>query len=219
MTDNFNNFANITTLKKVLDMKQFETMAKINCMRIGIIQSVNGLEAECLITNKKTVGINDNGLSEVKDYPAITARIYYMGNTENNINYPLLAGQPCLLLFNDREFYSYFATGEISTCINDELHSLNYAICVPLAQPTQDGNFNVYSKQNVNITSDNKDLTITAKNITLNADTITLTSTNDTTITANKIYLNGQLYINNTLYTSHTHSNGNQGNPTGSVIV
>lgn len=218
MTDNFNNYANNPTLKHILDLKQFETLSKINCMRIGIIQSVNGLEAECLITNKKTLGTNANGLSEAKEYPPITAKIYYMGNSENNINYPLLQNQPCLLLFNDREFTSYFETGEVSICKTDELHSLNYAICIPLAQPTQDNNFNIYSTQNVNITSD-KDLNINAKNINLNADTITLTSTDNTTIKASKINLNGQLYINNAEYLSHTHSNGNQGNPTGGVIV
>ena len=218
MTDNYNNYVNEATLKKILDMKQFETLSKLNCMRIGIIQSVNGLEAECLITNKKTIGTNTNGVSIVKDYPPITAKIYYMGNAENNINYPLLIGQPCLLLFNDREFFSYFATNEVSPCINDELHSLNYAVCIPLAQPTQNGNFNIYSTQNVNITSD-KDLNITAKNINLNADTITLTSTGNTTINASKIYLNGQLYINNAEYLSHIHSNGNMGNPTGAIIV
>lgn len=195
MTDNFNNFANVPSLMKILDMKQFETMAKINCMRIGIIQSVNGLEAECLITNKKTIGINANGVSEVVEYPPITAKIYYMGNSENNINYPLLQGQPCLLLFNDREFTSYFETGEVSTCATDELHSLNYAICIPLAQPTQDNNFNI----------------ITTGNLNINADTINLT--------ANTININGTLIINGQPYLNHTHSNGNMGNPTGSVIV
>lgn len=195
MTDNFNNFANVPSLMKILDMKQFETMAKINCMRIGTIQSVNGLEAECLITNKKTIGINANGVSEVVEYPPITAKIYYMGNSENNINYPLLQGQPCLLLFNDREFTSYFETGEVSTCATDELHTLNYAVCIPLAQPTQDSNFNI----------------ITTGNLNINADTINLT--------ANTININGTLIINGQPYLSHTHSNGNMGNPTGSVIV
>lgn len=195
MTDNFSNYANTPTLQQLLDLKQFETMAKINCMRIGIIQSVNGLIAECLLTNKKTLGTNANGLSEVREYPPITARIYYMGNNENNINYPLLQNQPCLLLFNDREFTSYFETGEVSTCATDELHSLNYAICIPLAQPTQDGNFNITTTGNLNLT----------------ADTINLT--------ANTININGTLIINGQPYTSHTHSNGNEGNPTGSVIV
>lgn len=195
MTDNFSNYANNPTLKHILDLKQFEIMAKINCMRIGIIQSVNGLEAECLITNKKTLGTNANGLSEAKEYPPITAKIYYMGNSENNINYPLLQNQPCLLLFNDREFTSYFETGEVSICKTDELHSFNYAICIPLAQPTQDGNFNITTTGNLNI----------------NADTINLT--------ANTININGTLIINGQPYTSHTHSNGNQGNPTGGVIV
>lgn len=195
MTDNFSNYANTPTLQQLLDLKQFETMAKINCMRIGIIQSVNGLIAECLITNKKTLGTNANGLPEVKEYPPITARIYYMGNSENNINYPLLQNQPCLLLFNDREFTSYFETGEVSTCATDELHSLNYAICIPLAQPTQDGNFNIITNGNLNIT---------AKNITLKAE---------------KININGQLIINNVNYLDHTHSKGDGGNPTGGVIV
>lgn len=209
MTDSFNNFANVPSLMKILDMKQFETMAKINCLRIGIIQSVNGLEAECLITNKKTVGINANGVSEVVEYPPITAKIYYMGNADNNINYPLLIGQPCLLLFNDREFSSYFSTGEVSTCCTDELHSLNYAVCIPLAQPEQDGNFNITTTNNLNITANTANLT--ANTVNIKATTIN--------IEGSTVNLQGDVYINGLKFEEHTHSNGNMGNPTGSVIV
>ena len=202
MTDNFSNYSNTPNLDNILMLKQFETMAKINCMRIGLIQSVNGLEAECLITNKKTMGLNDNGLSEVKEYPPITARIYYMGSGDNSINYPLLQNTPCLLLFNDREFTSFFDTGEISTCATNELHSLNYAICIPLSQPTQDGNFNITTNGNLNLTADT---------INLTAETINITGTT--------VNLDGDIYINGLKFENHTHSNGNEGNPTGGVIV
>ena len=36
-------------------------------------------------------------------------------------------------------------------------------------------------------------------------------------ITAETININGSLYINGQLYTEHTHSNGNNGEPTGGI--
>lgn len=196
MTGSFNDFTAFKVdMTGLLNAKQRETLAKINCMRIGIIDSVNGNIAKCSITNKKTMRTNRDGTQTVKEYAPIYARIYYMGSGDISIDYPLTVGSPCLLLFNDREFYSYFTTGQISPLADDRLHSMSDCICVPLFIPTaQNGDFNISTTGNLNI----------------NANTINLNATT--------ININGELIINGTPFLSHVHSNGNQGANTGGVV-
>lgn len=196
MTGNFNDFTSFKIgITSLLNAKQRETLSKINCMRIGVIESVNGNIAKCLITNKKTISTNSDGTQKVIEYPPIYAQIYYMGSGGTGINFALNINSPCLLLFNDREFYSYFATGQISPLADDRMHSLSDCICIPLIIPTeQNGDFNIFTTGNLNIN---------ANTINLNASTINIS---------------GTLNINGTPFLSHVHSNGNQGANTGGVV-
>lgn len=61
-------------------------------------------------------------------------------------------------------------------------------------------------------------ITISAQNTVINATTANIQASN-ATIEANNIDLDGTLTINGHSYLSHTHSNGNEGNPTGGVIT
>lgn len=168
MTGSFNDFKSFKVdITSLLNAKQKETLSKINCMRIGVIDSVNGNVARCQITNKKTISTNSDGTQKVIEYPPIYARIYYMGSGSTGIDYALNIGSPCLLLFNDREFHSYFTTGQISPLADDRLHSLSDCICIPLIIPTeQNGDFNIYTSGNLNINSEITNETFTTKNIT-----------------------------------------------------
>ena len=195
MTDRFTSYTNKPTLFSVIKAFQQETFAKLNCMRIGVIDEIlPNNEVKCSITNKKLMGTNPDGTSILKNYPPIYAKVYYMGSGNTGINYPLSIGSPCLLLFNDREFTSYFETGEISALSDTRMHSLSDCICLPLYRVNSD-----------------LDLSISAETITLNARTINLT--------ADTININGNLIINGQPYNEHTHSNGNQGANTGGVVL
>lgn len=195
MSDDFQAFGNrnidLTTLLNAL---KDETLASINCMRLGIIEEV--LEdniAKCSITNKMYLSTNADGSSRVADYPPIYSVVWYMGSGDIGINYPLQLGSPCLLLFNDREIDSFLATGEISPLADMRMHSLSDSICIPLYRTTP-----------------TEQLSISADTITLNASTINLN--------AQQVNINGELIINGTPFLSHQHSNGNEGANTGGVV-
>lgn len=201
MIDRFTNYTNKPTLYSVIKAFQQETFAKLNCMKIGIIDEILlNNQVRCSITNKKIVGTNPDGTSILKNYPPIFAKVYYMGSGNTGINYPLSVGSPCLLLFNDREFNSYFETGEISALASTRMHSLNDCICLPLYQADSDIDLSLTSGT---ITLDGNIINLSASSINLNADTINI---------------NGNLIINGIPFTDHVHSNGNQGANTGGVV-
>lgn len=195
MTGSFNSMNSNISLLTVLRALQDEIFASLNCMRIGVIDEIlPNNEVKCSITNKKLMSVNEDGSSVWQNYPPIFAKIYYTGSGENHITYPLTIGSPCLLLFNDREFNSYFETGEVSTLSDLRMHSLSDCICLPLFIPIETPN-----------------LTIKGKTINLSATTINLQ--------AETININGKLVINGVPYLDHVHSNGNQGADTGGVVV
>lgn len=196
MTDNFNQLVNDPTIFSVIKAFQAETFAKLNVMRIGVIDEVLAdNEVRCSITNKKLIKTNPDGTSTWRDYPPIFAKVWYMGSGASGIDYPLTTGTPCLLLFNDREFSTYFNSGQVSPLANTLMHDLSYCVCIPLYQAVAGTDFNIKTTGILNIVADTINLSASAVNIT------------------------GTLTINGQPYLSHTHSNGNEGAPTGSVII
>ena len=192
--DNFNALSNDIDIFKLLKMAQHETFSKLNVMRIGVIDEVlENNEVRCSITNKKLMQTNTDGTPVWRNYPPVFAKVWYMGSGESGIDYPLATGTPCLLLFNDREFNSYFTSGQVSPLADTLMHSLTYAMAIPLYQPVVDGDFNIF----------------TEGDLVISADTIRLQ--------ASEIYLNGALYINGQLYDNHTHTTTTAGNPTSGV--
>lgn len=180
MYKSINDYSDVDLID-VLKALQQETFSTLNVMKIGIIQEVlDNNEVKCSITNKILIDTKPDGSKIWREYPPIFAKVWFMGNAQTGINYPLEVGNPCLLLFNDREFNSYFSTGEISPLEDLRMHSLSDCICIPLFQANP--------------------------------------STDGITVSANKIYLNGELIINGKPYLSHVHSNGNQGKNTGGVV-
>jgi hypothetical protein len=118
-----------------------------------------------------------------------------MGSGASGIDYPLTTGTPCLLLFNDREFSSYFNSGQVSPLANTLMHDLSYAVAIPLYQAVAGADFNIKTTGTLNIVADTINLSASAVNIT------------------------GTLTINGQPYLSHTHTSGAEGSPTGPVIT
>ena len=196
MTDNFNQLVNDPTIFSVIKAFQAETFAKLNVMRIGVIDEVLAdNEVRCSITNKKLYKTNADGTSTWRDYPPIFAKVWYMGSGSSGIDYPLTTGTPCLLLFNDREFTSYFDSGQVSPLANTLMHDLSYCVCIPLYQATAGADFNIKTSGVLNI----------------NAPTINLT--------ASAVNITGVLTINGQPYLSHTHTSAAAGSPTSGVIA
>lgn len=152
--DYFNQLVNDVDIYQVIKAFQTETFAKLNVMRIGVIDEVLAdNEVRCSITNKKLIKTNPDGTSTWRDYPPIFAKVWYMGSGSSGIDYPLTTGTPCLLLFNDREFSSYFDSGQVSPLANVRMHDLSYCVAIPLYQATAGADFNIKSATKLNLSA------------------------------------------------------------------
>ena len=207
MTSNFTQMTNTPDLFQALKASQNNLSNSLNCVLIGIIQKFyeENLTAEVLIANKKLLGLNRDGSQILQDYPPIYAKVCYCNPFQT---FPLTQGMECILLFADREIESWFINGGVNPLSYTRVHDKTDAIAI----------LGIRSLPNmINILTDclhlfygNSSLQLKNTETDINSNTINLS--------ANTININGNLVINGKPYTAHTHSNGNEGNPTGGVI-
>lgn len=207
MTSNFTQMSNKPDLFQVIKSSQSQVATTLNCVRIGIIQEfyAENLTVKVLIANKKLLGLNPDGSQILQDYPPIYAKVCYCNPFET---FPISEGMECVLLFSDREIESWFINGGSNPQAYPRMHDKTDAIAI----------IGIRSLPNmINILTDclhlfygNSSLKLKETESNINSGTITLTG--------ETININGNLIINGKPYLDHTHSNGNEGNPTGGVI-
>lgn len=129
ITDKFLNLSGEPTLQSVMKNTLEKTGKELNCMRIGIIQEFHAedLTAKVLISNKKDLGLNQDGTQNVRDFALIRAKVCYCNPF---ISYPLTQGMECVVLFNDREMESWFINGGVNPLAYSRMHSLTDAVAI-----------------------------------------------------------------------------------------
>ena len=198
ITNKFSQFSLPADLTQTLQAATEKTALQLNVMRIGVIQEFypDNLTAQVKLVDKKVTGLNPDGSQVLKEYPPIYAKVCYCNPF---CTFPLTLGMECIVLFNDRELETWFINGgsNIQAYLTDCLH-LFYG---------------------------QSDLQLKAEQTVLNSPQIDLNGTNainatsaTITLEGDTVNINGNLVINGQAYTAHTHSNGNEGSPTGGVI-
>jgi hypothetical protein len=124
-------------LKDVLDKYSRLTLSAINCVQIGTIEIFN--PATCTAS----VSINckrklTNG--EVYDYPLLTdCPVFILSGGTAFIGMPILKGDTCIMLFNDRDIDNWYLTGAVDVPSSTRMHALSDGICLvgvrPLTNP------------------------------------------------------------------------------------
>lgn len=200
MISKFTQLATQSDLTQTLNANRQKTASEIDCARIGIIQEfyAENLTAEVLIANKKVLGLNPDGSQKLADYPPIYAKVCYCNPFQT---FPLSKGMECLLVFSDREIESWFLNGAPNPEAYPRMHDKTDAIAIVGLRSLP---------KMINILTDCLHLFYGSSSLQLKESEINLNSPT--------INLNGNLIINGQPYTAHTHSNGNEGNPTGGVI-
>lgn len=203
----FSQYSLPADLTQTLQASGSKTVAQINCMRIATVIEFypENLTAQVKLVDKKLVGLNPDGSQILQEYPPIYAKVCYCNPF---CTFPLTQGMECILLFNDRELETWFINGGSNIQAYPRMHDLTDAVAI----------FGIRSlPMMINILTDclhlfyeNSSLQLKEAETDLNSTTINLTG--DT------INIKGNLIINGQAYTAHTHSNGNEGNPTGGVI-
>lgn len=185
-----------------------KTAMDINCMRIGVVQEFypKNLTAQIMLVDKKLMGLNPDGSQILEEYPPIYAKVCYCNPF---CTFPLTQGMECILLFNDRELETWFINGGSNIQSYPRMHDLTDAIAIvgirslpQMIQILTDCLHLFYGTSSLQLKESEAD--ISSGTINLQADTVNI---------------NGNLIINGQAYTAHTHSNGNEGSPTGGVIT
>lgn len=125
----FNQLSSRADIAQILEQTKSKTAYDMNCMRIGIIQEFypDNLTAKVLITNKRMLGINQDGTTKSRNFAPIYAKVCFASPYNT---FPITQGMECILLFNDREIESWFINGDVNTEKYPRMHDLSDAIAI-----------------------------------------------------------------------------------------
>lgn len=205
--NSFNQLSNKADIIQVIKNACAQNAQKLNCMRIGIIKEFypDSLTVKVLIANKKVIGQNPDGTQKVRDYAPIIAKVCYANPF---CTFPITEGMECILLFSDREIESWFINGSVNPRGYERMHDLTDAVAIVGIRSLP---------QMITILTDCLNLFYGNSSFNLQTDAANLNSAT-ITLQGDTINISGNLIINGQAYTAHTHSNGNNGSPTGGVI-
>lgn len=128
----FQNLKNEPDLISTLAVFEQALKNKINCCRIGIVESYDAETriAKVTIANKLTLAQNDDGSLVTTNYAPIYAKVLFFGWGDIGITHPVNAGSEGILLFNDREIESWYINGNINNVAYDRAHEKTDAIFI-----------------------------------------------------------------------------------------
>lgn len=205
--NSFSQLSNKADIIQVIKNACAQNAQKLNCMRIGIIKEFypDSLTVKVLIANKKVIGQNPDGTQKVRDYAPIIAKVCYANPF---CTFPITEGMECILLFSDREIESWFINGSVNPRGYERMHDLTDAVAIVGIRSLP---------QMITILTDCLNLFYGNSSFNLQTDAANLNSAT-ITLQGDTINISGNLIINGQAYTAHTHSNGNNGSPTGGII-
>lgn len=196
----FTQNASKKDLYSVLEALRNNILYTVNCIKVASVVSFDSTNmiSCCQIKNKRLIGLKDDGNQELRDYPLIYAKTYFLGYGDISITHPIIEGMEGILLFNDRELETWYTTGEAGNLAYDRTHDLSDAIfiCGLCSQPNLsllkylENCLNLYYKNtNIQLYEDKINLNTTTTNIVSNISqtgnntitgTLTANSVNDT---------------------------------------
>lgn len=109
-------------LTTLLDLMKRETMYSINCVMIGTIELYN------TATNMASISINfKRAMADgtVLEYPKLEdCPVFVLGGGTAQISMPIVKGDQCLVLFNDRNFDNWYLSGDVTVPQDTRCHNI-----------------------------------------------------------------------------------------------
>lgn len=132
MPENFNQLTSKTSLGNALEALKDNISYNLNCVKVATVEQFfpDNLTVSCKISNKRVLGIKEDGNQILQDYPLIYAKVHYLGWGNVGATYPISNGMEGFLLFNDRELETWFLTGTGGNLAYDRCHNLSDAIFI-----------------------------------------------------------------------------------------
>lgn len=112
-------------LRTLLENLKTEIFYSLNCHQVGVIESYNPSTqtASVRLSMLKTIGTEQVPYPILTDCPVMVP----MGGA-GYMTFPIAKGDPCLVLFNDRDIDRWFTTGNVVAPNSARAHSLSDGI-------------------------------------------------------------------------------------------
>lgn len=126
------------TLESLLESFRHDLLKKLNCVKVGEIQSysVGGANqipiATVLIAQQQVTSIDAaTGVRTLAEYPLlVNVPVYFMGGGGITQTFPINEGDECIILFNDRQLENWIQDGAGQAPSMPNLHDLSDGMCL-----------------------------------------------------------------------------------------
>lgn len=131
-----NKIASEPSLKDLLDLHKKDVMLSMSCHAIATIRSFDKetQRATATVNYKKTFyQQNSKGLYNrvLVDYPLLVdCPVIVLGGGGCSLTFPILPGNECVVLFNDRDIDNWFRGGASEAPATERLHSFSDGIII-----------------------------------------------------------------------------------------
>jgi len=137
MTVNLNLEPNEPSLSDLLNLFKKNLMIDLNCHHLATVQSFNSTKQTVQATINYTQTIfNLNEATKQyspvqQNYPLLVdVPIIVLGGGNANLTMPIVQGDQCLVLFNDRSIDNWFTSGQVQPLASSRLHSFSDGIAL-----------------------------------------------------------------------------------------
>lgn len=123
----------LPNLRDTLRNFKLDMLANFNCHRAGIIQSFDTTNqtATVQLVDKRVMTTYESSLPVLRDFPILQDCPVFM-NSDNFAGFrrPILEGDECLVIFNDRDIDNWFTYGTIGQPNSNRMHSLSDGLAI-----------------------------------------------------------------------------------------
>lgn len=109
-------------LRTLLDNLKADIFYNLNCHQVGVIESFDSTKqtASIRLSTLRVVG------NEELPYPLLTdCPVMFPSGGGASLTFPVVKGDPCLVLFSDRDIDNWFTTGNVVAPNSSRAHSLS----------------------------------------------------------------------------------------------
>lgn len=114
-------------LAAILDLKIHEAFSLLNCHQLGTIESFNPATQTATVSINLKLNFGDTP----KPYPVLKeVPVFVLGGGTRVITVPIVKGDTCLVLFNDRDIDTWTQTGATASPASDRLHDISDGLAI-----------------------------------------------------------------------------------------
>lgn len=184
-----NKIGSEPSMKDLLDIFKKDIFLSLNCHAIATVQSFDSAKqtVNATINYKKTFYRLDpktNTYDQILiDYPVLfDCPIIALQGGKSSITFPILKGDTCLILFNDRDLDNWFKSGQIGPVNTQRLHSSADSIAL-VGLRAANNPISSYDGARVDIRNDKLHVRLSATKLNVQNDTGNLFTTLNSLLT------------------------------------